>query len=74
VERTGGYPYPRVILGWRRRHVPFLVAGLAASLILSIDTPVTEFFFHHVPGFSLFRNPRRMLFLTTMSLASGLSL
>ena len=54
------------VLAWRRRYTRFLVAAVAASLLLSLDTPLTRLFFEFVPGFDLFRNPSRFLFLTTL--------
>jgi hypothetical protein len=55
-----------VLLGWRRRHVRFLSVSFAASLLLLFDSPVLRILFEGLPGFSLFRNPGRFLFLTTL--------
>ncbi len=54
-----------VLMGWRRHPTKFLAVCFAASLFLSMDTPVLRFLFDYLPGFSLFRIPARFLFMTT---------
>jgi hypothetical protein len=54
-----------VLWGWRRKLTKYLAVCFAASLLLSMQSPVLRFLFDHLPGFSLFRIPARFLFLTT---------
>ncbi|MBP7148131.1 MAG: hypothetical protein KBD01_11335 [Acidobacteria bacterium] len=51
------------VLGWRRHPVRFLVGAFAASVLLSMNTPVLRLLFDYFPGFHLFRIPARFLFL-----------
>jgi hypothetical protein len=51
------------ILGWRRSPTRFLVVSFAASVLISLDTPLVRFLYDFFPGFQTFRLPGRMLFL-----------
>jgi len=53
------------VLGWRRPNARFLVASFIISLLLSLDTPLVRLMYDVLPGFRLFRLPRRLLFLTS---------
>jgi len=50
-------------LAWRRPTTRFLVLGFVSSLLLALDTPLLRLVYI-LPGFSLFRSPARILFLT----------
>jgi hypothetical protein len=50
-------------LGRRRHPTWYLLCGFAASLVLSMNTPVLRFLYDYLPGFKLFRIPSRFLFL-----------
>jgi hypothetical protein len=52
------------VRGRRRRHVPFLAAGFAISLLLATRTPLTRALFEILPGFDRFRMPLRFVYLT----------
>jgi hypothetical protein len=52
--------------GDNRYHKRFLVVGFWLSILLVFDTPVLRLMFDFVPGFSLFRHPSRLLFLTVL--------
>ena len=52
------------VRGWRRPHVPFLVLGFAASLLLAARSPLNRALFELMPGFALFRMPLRFVYLT----------
>ena len=52
------------VLGRRRHPAWYLICGFAASLLLSMNTPVLRFLYDHLPGFKLFRIPSRFLFMT----------
>jgi hypothetical protein len=52
-------------VGWRRANARFLVVSFAVSLLLSLDTPFASLMYDILPGFRLFRLPRRLLFLTS---------
>jgi hypothetical protein len=52
------------VRGWRRRHVPFLVAGFVATLLLATASPFTRLLYETLPGFGLFRMPIRFVYLT----------
>jgi hypothetical protein len=52
--------------GDNRHHKRFFVAGFWLSILLVFDTPLLRLIFDFVPGFSLFRHPSRLLFLTTL--------
>src|SRR5439155_18773296 len=54
------------VLGRRRPAAGFLTAGFVVSILLTMDTPLLRVGFELVPGFSLFRNPARFLFLTSI--------
>jgi len=52
-------------LGWRRSPTRFLVVSFIASVLLAWDTPLLQDLYNVLPGYSMFRLPRRMLFLTS---------
>jgi hypothetical protein len=54
------------VLGRRRHPTWYLLGGFAASLLLSMNTPVLRLFYDYLPGFKLFRIPARFLFLTAL--------
>lgn len=54
------------VLGRRQSPAGFLAASFIVSLLLTMDTPLLRAGFALVPGFSLFRNPARFLFLTSI--------
>ena len=53
-------------LAWQRRPVLFLAIGFLVSILLAADTPLLRAAHALVPGFSLFRCPNRLLFLTAI--------
>ncbi|MBW2294226.1 MAG: hypothetical protein JRG94_18220 [Deltaproteobacteria bacterium] len=52
--------------GGNRYHARFFAAAFLLSILLAFDTPLLRLLFEVVPGFSLFRHPSRLLFLTTL--------
>lgn len=55
-----------IFVAWRRRHARFLIVAFLLSILLCFDTFLLRLLHEVVPGFSLFRNPSRFLFLTTL--------
>lgn len=53
------------VLGWRRTYTKYLAVSFAATVFLSMDSPVIHFIYDYLPGFRLFRIPGRFLFLST---------
>ena len=59
------------VWGFKLAATRWLIAGVAISILLTVDTPVLRFLFDHVPGYDLFRMPNRFLFFTAIG---GISL
>lgn len=59
----------------RRRKSTPLVAALGACILFSFDTPFTRLLFYILPGFSMFRQPERLLifaqFIITLLAGAG---
>ncbi|MGH9387174.1 MAG: YfhO family protein [Vicinamibacterales bacterium] len=61
---TSLFAFAGAVHGRQRPLVGVLLAGLGASVLLSFHTPLLRFLFEVVPGYSMFRLPARMLFLS----------
>jgi hypothetical protein len=68
VGYFGAIPLLLALVGiWRGRKRPlatYLTAAMFAALLLALATPAHRLLFDALPGFHLFRNPSRFLFLT----------
>jgi hypothetical protein len=51
-------------LGWRRHPTRYLGIFFVVSVLLATNTPLLRALYEFLPGFKLFRNPGRFLFLT----------
>ena len=55
-----------VVAGWNRLTTRFLFCSFVASVVFALDTPLLRLPYALLPGFSLFRLPARLLFLSAM--------
>jgi hypothetical protein len=68
VAYFGIVPLALAVIGATRRFgqwpTTYFVCGLVISIICALDTPIGEALYAGLPGFSLFRIPARLLYLT----------
>ncbi|RPI11527.1 MAG: hypothetical protein EHM71_00635 [Zetaproteobacteria bacterium] len=55
-----------VVAGWNRAMTGFLFGSFGASVAFALDTPLLRLPYALLPGFSLFRLPGRLLFLSAL--------
>jgi len=53
-----------VATGWRKPAIRWIAGAALASVLLAFDTPLLRGMFDWFPGYSLFRIPSRILFIT----------
>jgi hypothetical protein len=71
VAYFGIVPFVGTLVAFGRFHLlraeqRFLVLAFALSALLSLRSPVLDAAFHYLPGYSVFRFPGRMLFVTAV--------
>ncbi len=55
-----------MVMAWSRPPTRWLTGSVAVCLVLTVDTPISRFLFDWLPGYALFRQPNRLLFLVSL--------